>query len=88
MTGAPLLLDRCAVAAAVVLTCVLFTCLTGHAPYLGSVTEVIDGHLAGEVPSAAEIAGLDPRIDDVVRRGMDPDRPRRHDSAGAVDSWA
>lgn len=66
------------------LTCVLFTCLTGRAPYLGSVTEVIDGHLGGEVPSVAELAGLDPRIDDVVHRGMDPDRPRRHDSAGAV----
>jgi serine/threonine-protein kinase len=66
------------------LTCVLFTCLTGRAPYLGSVTEVIDGHLGGEVPSAADLAGLDPRIDDVVHRGMDPDRPRRHDSASAV----
>jgi serine/threonine protein kinase len=66
------------------LTCVLFTCLTGRAPYLGSVTEVIDGHLGGEVPSAAELAGLDPRIDDVVHRGMDPDRPRRHESASAV----
>ncbi|WP_433034277.1 serine/threonine-protein kinase [Actinomycetospora sp. CA-053990] len=66
------------------LTCVLFTCLTGRAPYLGSVTEVIEGHLGGEVPSAAELAGLDPRIDDVVHRGMDPDRPRRHESASAV----
>ncbi|MHC1558757.1 serine/threonine-protein kinase [Actinomycetospora sp. C-140] len=66
------------------LTCVLFTCLTGRAPYLGSVTEVIDGHLAGDVPSAADLAGLDPRIDDVVHRGMDPDRPRRHESASAV----
>ncbi|MDF2979260.1 MAG: serine/threonine protein kinase [Actinomycetospora sp.] len=66
------------------LTCVLFTCLTGRAPYLGSVTEVIDGHLGGDVPSAAELAGLDPRIDVVVHRGMDPDRPRRHESASAV----
>ncbi len=66
------------------LTCVLFTCLTGRAPYLGSVTEVIDGHLGGDVPSVAELTGLDPRVDDVVRRGMDPDRPRRHDSASAV----
>lgn len=66
------------------LTCVLFTCLTGRAPYLGSVTEVIDGHLAGEVPSIAELVGVDPRVDDVVRRGMDPDRPRRHESASAV----
>ncbi|PVZ13085.1 serine/threonine-protein kinase [Actinomycetospora cinnamomea] len=66
------------------LTCVLFTCLTGRAPYLGSVPEVIDGHLGGDVPSAAEPAGLDPRIDDVIRRGMDPDRPRRHESASAV----
>ncbi|WP_345342455.1 serine/threonine-protein kinase, partial [Actinomycetospora succinea] len=66
------------------LTCVLFTCLTGRAPYLGSVTEVIDGHLAGDVPSIADLVGLDPRIDDVVRRGMDPDRPRRHESASAV----
>jgi serine/threonine protein kinase len=66
------------------LTCVLFTCLTGRAPYLGSVTEVIDGHLGGDVPSVAELAGLDPRIDEVVHRGMDPDRPRRHESASAV----
>ncbi|MDD7967318.1 serine/threonine-protein kinase [Actinomycetospora lemnae] len=66
------------------LTCVLFTCLTGRAPYLGSVTEVIDGHLAGEVPSVADLGALDPRVDDVIHRGMDPDRPRRHGSASAV----
>lgn len=66
------------------LTCVLFTCLTGRAPYLGTVTEVIDGHLGGDIPSVADLVALDPRIDDVVRRGMDPDRPRRQESASAV----
>lgn len=69
------------------LTCVLVTCLVGRAPYRGSVPEVIEGHLGGRVPTLTELgapAGLDPRVDDVVRRGMDPDPPRRPGSAAEV----
>ena len=52
------------------LACVLFACLTGRAPFLGTVSEVIQGHLGGEVPAASALVPLPRGIDDVVRRGM------------------
>lgn len=57
------------------LACVMFACLTGHAPFRGSVDEVIAGHLAGEVPAVTGSVDLPPEIDAVVRAGMatDPD---------------
>ncbi len=61
------------------LTCVLFACLTGHAPFTGTVEEVIHGHLGGAVPAVSAEVVLPARIDSVVRRGTaaDPqERPR------------
>lgn len=52
------------------LACVLFACLTGHAPFTGTVEEVINGHLAGVVPSVSAEVVLPARVDTVVRRGM------------------
>ena len=52
------------------LACVLFACLTGHAPFTGTVDEVINGHLAGVVPSVSAEVVLPARVDTVVRRGM------------------
>lgn len=53
------------------LACVLFACLTGRAPFRGSVPEVIQGHLGGAVPSATALMSSLPRaMDDVLRRGM------------------
>ncbi|GLZ55069.1 serine/threonine protein kinase [Actinomycetospora sp. NBRC 106378] len=64
------------------LGCVLYTCLTGHAPYRGSVTEVIDAHLAGDVPTVSGgAAALGPEVDALLRRALAVDPARRPGSA-------
>jgi serine/threonine protein kinase len=71
------------------LGCVLFTCLTGRAPYRGTVTEVIDAHLAGEVPAATAVLGttaagappLGREVDELIRRALSTDPARRPGSA-------
>ncbi|MDL5157556.1 serine/threonine-protein kinase [Actinomycetospora termitidis] len=63
------------------LGCVLYACLAGHAPYRGTVTEVIDAHLAGDVPSVGHGVALGPGIDDLLRRAMSVDPDRRPGSA-------
>lgn len=57
------------------LTCVLFTCLAGRAPFTGGVKEVVAGHLRGQVPSLSALTELPAAIDRVIARGMagDPD---------------
>lgn len=52
------------------LSCVLFACLTGRAPFRGSVSDVIQGHLGGEIPAASSLVPVPRAVDDVVRRGM------------------
>ncbi|WP_308286194.1 serine/threonine-protein kinase [Actinomycetospora soli] len=63
------------------LACVLYTCLTGHAPYRGSVTEVIDAHLAGDVPTASAGTAFGPDVDALLRRALSVDPARRPASA-------
>lgn len=62
------------------LACVLFACLTGRAPFRGTVPEVIQGHLAGAVPAATSLVALPERFDEVVRRGMAMDPEERYGS--------
>jgi serine/threonine protein kinase len=62
------------------LACVLFACLTGRAPFRGTVSEVIQGHLGGDIPAATSLAQLPARLDDVLRRGMSMDPKERYGS--------
>ncbi|MGH3755092.1 MAG: serine/threonine-protein kinase [Pseudonocardiaceae bacterium] len=66
------------------LACVLFACLTGRAPYRGTVPEVIQGHLGGAVPVASALVSLPSAVDDVLSRGMATDPGSRFGSCGAL----
>jgi serine/threonine protein kinase len=66
------------------LSCVLFACLTGRAPFQGTVSEVIQGHLGGVVPAASALVALPRAVDDVVRRGMARDPAERFTSCGEI----
>ena len=66
------------------LACVLFACLTGRAPFLGTVSEVIQGHLGGTVPAASSLAPLPRAFDEVVRRGMARDPVARFGSCREI----
>ena len=60
------------------LTCMLFTCLAGRAPFVGDVTTVITGHLRGQVPSLSALTGLSSGIDRVIARGLAVDPAARY----------
>ena len=61
------------------LACVLFACLTGRPPFQGGVSEVIQGHLGSQPPSATKlVSSLPAGIDDVIRKGMAKDPKQRY----------
>ena len=66
------------------LTCLLFSCLAGHPPYVGDLPAVVTGHLSGRVPSLSALTGLPRCLDRVVRRGMHPDPDSRFTSCGEL----
>ncbi|WP_206518076.1 serine/threonine-protein kinase [Rhodococcus sp. X156] len=66
------------------LACVLFACLTGSAPFRGSVDEVIAGHLSGAVPPVSAEAVLPRQLDEVVWRGMAAEPSARPDTCGEL----
>ncbi|MBW4718935.1 serine/threonine-protein kinase [Saccharothrix obliqua] len=51
------------------LACMVFACLSGRPPFQGGVQDVIQGHLAAEVPALTSLVALPPGIDDVLRKG-------------------
>ncbi|WP_353648755.1 protein kinase [Nakamurella sp. A5-74] len=63
------------------LSCVLFSCLAGRAPFVGTVKEVVAGHLKGEVPSLSALTDLPSAIDRVIARGMAGDPTLRYGTA-------
>jgi len=66
------------------LTCVLFTCLAGRAPFVGTVREVVSGHLRGQVPSLSALTGLPSAIDRVIARGLAADASLRYSSSAEL----
>jgi len=66
------------------LTCVLFSCLAGRAPFVGTVREVVSGHLRGQVPSLAALTGLPSSIDRVIARGLAADPTLRYPSSAEL----
>jgi serine/threonine protein kinase, bacterial len=70
------------------LCCVLFACLTGRPPFLGTVPQVIAGHLGAAPPAVTPFALLPSAIDAVVRRGMSKDPARRYGSCRELMSAA
>jgi len=66
------------------LTCVLFTCLAGRAPFVGTVREVVSGHLRGQVPSLSAFTGLPSAIDRVIARGLAADASLRYSSSAEL----
>jgi serine/threonine-protein kinase len=64
------------------LACMLFCCLAGHAPFRGTVPEVITAHLRGELPSLSAEADVSPAIDRVLVRAMAADPALRYPTCG------
>lgn len=66
------------------LACMLFACLSGRPPFQGGVQEVIAGHLGQNVPVLAQLVGLPPAIDEVIRKGTAKDPAQRFASCAEL----
>ncbi|MEU4801002.1 serine/threonine-protein kinase [Actinosynnema sp. NPDC023587] len=62
------------------LACMVFACLSGRPPFQGGVQEVIQGHLAAEIPPLTSLVALPPGIDEVLRKGTSKDPNQRFGS--------
>lgn len=71
------------------LTCLLYECLSGRAPFEGGAQEVMSAHMVAPPPrpSLAQ-AGISPAFDDVIARGMAKNPADRYASAGAMAAAA
>ena len=68
------------------LTCLVFECLTGRAPFTsGDLREVMGAHLFSAPPRPGTVRrGLHPAFDEVIARGMAKNPADRYPSAGAL----
>ena len=68
------------------LTCLLFECLTGRAPFArGDLREVMSAHMFSPPPRPSMFGrGISPAFDDVVAKGMAKNPADRYGSAGEL----
>ncbi|MBB5956577.1 serine/threonine-protein kinase [Saccharothrix tamanrassetensis] len=70
------------------LACMVFACLSGRPPFQGGVQDVIQGHLASDIPTLTSLVALPPGIDDVLRKGTSKDPNQRFGSCQELISAA